>query len=79
MSSSNSPHATYDDAEDDAMLDPNEAAEEIPDDLDAAMDSGDDGEDSLEGEEEIQPQDDSTAHFDLHTDSIFCIAQHPVH
>lgn len=65
--------------EDDALLDIDEAGEEIPDDADHPMDS--DGEDSdadaHEGDGEIQLQNDSKAHFDLHQDSIFCIAQHP--
>ncbi|KAF2482817.1 WD40-repeat-containing domain protein [Neohortaea acidophila] len=60
--------------EDDVMLDPDEAEEVIEEDGDAAMDSGDEGE---RGEEEIQLQNDSAAHFDHHKDSIFCIAQHP--
>lgn len=65
--------------EDDALLDIDEAGEEIPDEGDHPMDS--DGEDSdadaHEGDREIQLQNDSKAHFDLHQDSIFCIAQHP--
>jgi ribosome assembly protein SQT1 len=61
-----------------AMLDPDETAEEIPEDMDAAMDSGEEG-DENEIEEEIQLQNDSTAHFDLHKDSIFTIAQHPLY
>ncbi|ETI23495.1 hypothetical protein G647_05297 [Cladophialophora carrionii CBS 160.54] len=61
--------------EDDDLLDADEAAEEIIDeDGDHPMDDDDD----LDGEEqEIQLQNDSAAHFDAHTDSIFCIAQHP--
>lgn len=82
MSSSN-PHQDLDphnggvnDEEEEAMLDPNEAAEEIIDeDGDAAMDSGDEGEDEIM--EEIALQNDSSAHFDKHPDSIFAIAQHP--
>ncbi|KXT14787.1 hypothetical protein AC579_9655 [Pseudocercospora musae] len=58
--------------EDDAMLDPDEAEEIVEDDGDAAMDSGDEDE-----EQTIQLQNDSSAHFDGHTDSIFCITQHP--
>jgi ribosome assembly protein SQT1 len=50
------------------ILNPDEAAEEIADDDDAPM---------SDDEDEIALQNDSTAHFDLHTDSIFCIAQHP--
>lgn len=30
-------------------------------------------------QEEIALQNDSSAHFDQHSDSIFCIAQHPIH
>ncbi len=64
--------------EEQAMLDPAETAEEIAEDADHPMDSGDDDDD--EGiEAEIELQNDSTAHFDLHKDSIFCIAQHPIH
>jgi ribosome assembly protein SQT1 len=84
MSSSHNPHQEAepeDDIEDEvAMLDPDEAAEEIGEDGDAAMDSGDEGEG--EGDqimEEILLHNDSVAHFDLHKDSIFCIAQHPIH
>lgn len=66
--------------EDDAMLDPDEAEETIEQGDDAAMDSGDEDEDG-DGDnsmvEEIQLQNDSSAHFDHHSDSIFCIAQHP--
>jgi ribosome assembly protein SQT1 len=63
-----------------AMLDPNEMAEEIEDDGDAAMDSGDE-EEGAEDEvmQQIQLRNDSSAHFDLHKDSIFCIAQHPIY
>lgn len=65
--------------DDDVLLDINEAGEEIIDDSDHPMDS--DGEDSNpdahEGDGEIQLQNDSKAHFDIHKDSIFCIAQHP--
>ena len=67
---------------DEAMLDPSETAEEIPEDQDAHMDSDDEEEqtaDPAETLEEIQLQNDSVAHFDKHKDSIFCIAQHPVH
>ncbi|TVY80573.1 putative WD repeat-containing protein [Lachnellula suecica] len=70
------------DEEDEAeMLDPSDAAEEIDnEDGDAAMDSGSDNEEQGEDEimQEIEIQNDSSAHFDLHKDSIFCIAQHPV-
>lgn len=63
------------------MLDPDEAAEEIPEDMDAAMDSDGDDDDQV-GEDdimqEIQLQNDSSAHLDIFKDSIFCIAQHPI-
>ncbi|KAI9804402.1 MAG: hypothetical protein M1825_001301 [Sarcosagium campestre] len=66
------------------MLDISEAAEEIPSDTDALMDSdGDDDNDADEAnelaEQEIAFENDSSAHFDAHTDSVFCIAQHPRH
>ncbi|KAF2636326.1 acetyl-CoA synthetase-like protein [Massarina eburnea CBS 473.64] len=78
----NNPH--HDDPEDihgeDEMLDESEAEEEIIDDGDVPMDSDDEGEGGEGGVQmEIQLQNDSIAHFDAHTDSIFCIAQHPVH
>ncbi|KAI9866250.1 MAG: hypothetical protein M1813_001371 [Trichoglossum hirsutum] len=78
MSPSHNPHGneeTEEDGENGIMLDIDEAAEEIEGDPDAAMDSGSEGEDM----QEIQLENDSTAHFDLHKDSIFCIAQHPTH
>lgn len=74
------------------MLNPSEIEEEITTDGDIAMDSGseshDDGCDNddndasnsgLETLQEIQLQNDSVAYFDLHNDSIFCIAQHPLY
>ncbi|KAL9087232.1 MAG: hypothetical protein Q9165_006726 [Trypethelium subeluteriae] len=67
---------------DEAMLDPAEAAEEIPADQDAHMDSDDGEEEGPEHDEpveEIQLQNDSVAYFDKHKDSIFSISQHPVH
>ena len=75
MNSSHSPHNAEELAEEErAMLDPNEAAEEIPSDPDQPMNS--DPEDAEE--QEIQLQNDSIAHFDHHTDSTFCISQHPL-
>lgn len=59
------------------MLDPDEAEEIVEQGDDAAMDSGDDDEEDNNMVEEIQLQNDSSAHFDHHKDSIFCIAQHP--
>jgi ribosome assembly protein SQT1 len=79
MSASHQPVEDDDfDEEEAAMLDPDEAAEEIPEDMDTAMDSGEEG-DEDEIQEEIQLQNDSAAHFDLHKDSIFSIAQHPLY
>ena len=60
------------------MLDPNDAAEEIVDDGDAAMDSGSENGDDDDVMQEIQLQNDSSAHFDKFKDSIFAIAQHPI-
>lgn len=79
MSSSHRPHEAADDPieDEDAMLDPAEAAEEIPQDPDHPMES--DSGDGEEPDQEIQLQNDSIAHFDLHNDSIFCISQHPIH
>jgi ribosome assembly protein SQT1 len=62
--------------DEDEMLDADEAAEEINEDEDGDHPmSEDDGEEEIQ--QEIQLQNDSSAHFDAHTDSIFCIAQHP--
>ncbi|KAI4243264.1 MAG: hypothetical protein LQ352_007066, partial [Teloschistes flavicans] len=67
-------------SDDEALLDSSEAAEIVPDDLDHPMDSDDDGlSGAQEEQEEIQLHNDSIAYFDHHTDSIFCIANHPVH
>lgn len=69
------------DHEDDApaMLDADEG-EEVAQDDDAAMDSdADDDEMQGAGEGEIELRNDSIAHSDAHSDSIFCIAQHPKH
>ncbi|MCJ1474054.1 hypothetical protein MMC13_002712 [Lambiella insularis] len=65
-------HDEEDDPSD--MLDADEAAEEVPDDLDHAMDSDPEDEDVLE----INLENDSIAHFDRHTDSLFCITSHPL-
>lgn len=77
----NTPHEDEDIHREDEMLDAEEAGEEIVDDGDIPMDSDDEGEDGAERDMhmEFQLQNDSAAHFDKHTDSIFCVAQHPVH
>lgn len=59
----------------DDMLDADDAEEEIADEGDVAMDSDDEGDDR----EEIILQNDSIAFFDLPQDSLFTIAQHPLH
>ena len=67
-----------DDDEDEALLDPSEAAEIVPDDPDHPMDS-DDGEGETDGgHPEVLLQNDSIAHFDSHSDSIFTVANHPL-
>jgi len=69
-------HEEEEPLEDDfALLDTTEAAEEILDDSDHAMDS--ESEDDADYTT-MQLQNDSSAHFDLHSDSIFTIAQHPL-
>jgi ribosome assembly protein SQT1 len=64
----------------DNTLDADEAEEIVEDDGDVPMDSDDEGEEGGQDiQMEINLQNDSVAHFDEHKDSIFCIAQHPVH
>lgn len=78
----NQPHHHEDEDvhEGDDMLDAEEAGEEIADDGDVPMESDEEAEEGGQDMQmEIQLQNDSSAHFDAHTDSIFCIAQHPVH
>lgn len=80
--SAHQPHQAHDDevSDEEAMLDQAEVEEEIAADEDAPMDSDDDDDDQHgDVQMEIDIQNDSVAHFDGHTDSIFCIAQHPVH
>ncbi|EEH33837.1 ribosome assembly protein SQT1 [Paracoccidioides lutzii Pb01] len=62
--------------EDEVFLDAGDAAEEISADDDQPMDDLDDDD---YGGEEMAFQNDSSAHFDHHTDSIYSIAQHPIH
>lgn len=57
--------------EEDAYLNAVDAEEEIEGDEDHPMDDGD------ISDEEITLQNDSVAYFDIHKDSIFCIAAHP--
>ncbi|KAF2868054.1 hypothetical protein BDV95DRAFT_549721 [Massariosphaeria phaeospora] len=67
--------------EDEAVLYAGEAGQVIEDVGDHPMDSDDDDEEGAaeDTQMEIQLQNDSSAHFDAHTDSVFCIAKHPVH
>lgn len=74
MSSSHD-HPREDEGEEDVYLDDGDAEEVIQQDEDHVMDS----DDEYQAVEEIELQNDSAAHFDHHSDSIFCIAQHPVH
>ncbi|KAI9884068.1 MAG: hypothetical protein M1823_004158 [Watsoniomyces obsoletus] len=68
---------------DEALLDADEAAEEVAQDADVQMGSDASGDEEGTREdgtqEEIILENDSIAHFDQHADSIFCIAQHPTH
>ncbi|KIW04559.1 uncharacterized protein PV09_04311 [Verruconis gallopava] len=75
--SAHNPHDEVSDDEpdaDDNMLGADEVEQEIEDDGDVQMDSGDE---EMQEDEVILLQNDSVAHFDGHKDSIFCIAQHP--
>lgn len=63
--------------DEDNVLDADEAEEILEDDGDVPMDSDEEGDDDVQME--INLQNDSVTHFDEHKDSIFCIAQHPVH
>lgn len=71
MSSSQNPH----EGENDSYIGADEVDEVLQHDEDVPMDS--DPEDTLE--QEITLENDSSAHFDIHTDSVFCVAQHPLH
>ncbi|KAI9726233.1 MAG: hypothetical protein M1834_009088 [Cirrosporium novae-zelandiae] len=56
----------------DMDIDPTNQEEEEEEDDEVQLDPGD-------AEEVIELQNDSAAHFDGHSDSILCIAQHPIH
>lgn len=65
------------DDDDEYLLDTADAAEEIQqDEQDHPMDS--DPDDDVDADQEIQLRNDSIAHFDAHSDSIFCISSHPL-
>lgn len=74
-----SPHELEIDAsmndEDEPALIAADEGDEVPQDEDARMDSDSD----QDSTSELQLRNDSIAHFDAHSDSIFCIAQHPLH
>jgi ribosome assembly protein SQT1 len=75
MSSASNPHAEGEN-EEDIYLDEADAEEVFQGEDDQPMESDDEDQ---EMQEEMTFQNDSVAHFDLHSDSVFCIAQHPVH
>lgn len=77
MSASNTIQNSPPEDDTEELLDEDDAAEEIAQDDDQPMEDEDEAGDDIQ--EEIQLQNDSSAHFDSHTDSIFCIAQHPLH
>ncbi|TDZ74924.1 putative WD repeat-containing protein [Colletotrichum trifolii] len=73
MSAQRDPRDDRDGDSEPEMLGADEVGEEVNlDEDDVAMDSDDDN-------EEVQLQNDSIAYFDAHKDSVFAIAQHPVH
>ncbi|KAJ5955194.1 hypothetical protein N7501_009473 [Penicillium viridicatum] len=77
--SSNDPHNEH--GEED-YLQADDAEEIFDRDEDHHMSEGEDEEyadENMTIEDEITFQNDSAAHFDSHSDSVFCVAQHPVH
>ena len=87
MSSSNTnpsqPHDDKPHEEEESYLDAGEVGEEIEvdDDDDQHMEDASDDEaaENHTIEQELVFENNSSAHFDHHTDSLFCIAQHPRH
>ncbi|KAJ5908360.1 hypothetical protein N7495_001042 [Penicillium taxi] len=70
----------HNDGDEDIYLGADEGEEIINRDEDHPMDSdGEDEDQAMTYEEQITFQNDSSAHFDSHSDSVFCVAQHPVH
>lgn len=67
------------DGEEDEYIGADEAEEVFTRDEDQPMDSDGEEDQPMSYEEQITFQNDSSAHFDSHSDSVFCIAQHPVH
>lgn len=76
MAVSPSPHSSSPHPEDNepAMLNPDEAGEEILSDGDAEMDSGSEDEEPME----VELINDSSVYFDQHSDSIYSLSQHPL-
>ena len=73
MSSSQNPN----EGQNDDFVGADEVDEVLQHDEDHPMDS--DPEETDQPMQEITLQNDSSAHFDHHKDSLFCIAQHPLH
>ena len=67
-------HDNNDHDEQEILADEDALEEIIPDGDDAPMDSDDDNDN-----EEILLENDSITYFDVHKDSVFAIAQHPLH
>ncbi|KAJ5737563.1 uncharacterized protein N7483_002688 [Penicillium malachiteum] len=66
--------------DEDAYVGADEVDEVFQRDEDHPMESeGEDEDEKMTYEEHMSFQNDSSAHFDSHTDSVFCVAQHPVH
>ncbi|KAJ6002130.1 hypothetical protein N7499_002005 [Penicillium canescens] len=67
--------------EDDAYMQADDAEEVFDHDEDHDMDleGEDEADQNMTIEDEIHFQNDSSAHFDSHSDSVFCVAQHPIH
>ncbi|KAJ5765378.1 hypothetical protein N7520_004937 [Penicillium odoratum] len=66
--------------EEDTYVGADEGEEVFQNDDDHPMESdGEDEDQPMTYDEQITFQNDSSAHFDSHTDSVFCVAQHPVH
>lgn len=72
--------SSNDHLKDDEYLQADDAEEVFERDEDQDMDvDGEYDDQNMTIEDEITFQNDSAAHFDSHTDSVFCVAQHPVH
>ncbi|KAJ5482569.1 hypothetical protein N7475_001381 [Penicillium sp. IBT 31633x] len=73
----NDPNRQHDE---DAYMQADDAEEIFDRDEDDHMSEGEDYDDqNMTIEDEITFQNDSVAHFDAHSDSVFCVAQHPIY